>query len=219
MASATRAEPVAAPIAKRRRRPGWILRGIGKTLLTAAVLLAAYIAWLLWGSGLYHGRQQDALRGQIETQIETAPQEAGRRIDPRPVPLGRAYAILEIPAIGLDEVVVQGTGTEELKKGPGHYPDTADPWQDSGRVGIAGHRTTYGQPFWNLDKIQPGDEIVLRTVAGDFSYVVTRSESVLPSQDEVLDPTKRPTLVLTTCNPRFSAAERLIVFAERVEPA
>jgi sortase A len=129
---------------------------------------------------------------------------------------GKAMAILKIPKIDVNYVVVEGTDTESLKKGPGHYTQTAYPWEDHGRVGIAGHRTTYGAPFWALEKLHEGDEIVLETEYGIFDYRVTRTLIIPPSDGSVLEPTVRPTLVLTTCNPRFSAAERLIVFAERV---
>jgi sortase A len=85
-------------------------------------------------------------------------------------------------------------------------------------VAIAGHRTTYGAPFWDLDKLDAGDQIQLQTEQGVFEYVVTRTRIVAPSATEVTLPTARPTLILTTCNPRFSAAERLVVFADLVTP-
>jgi sortase A len=116
-------------------------------------------------------------------------------------------------------VVVEGTDTESLKKGPGHYARTAYPWEDHGRVGIAGHRTTYGSPFWALDELEAGDRIVLATEYGVFDYRVTGSRIIAPSDGSVLRPTDEPTLVLTTCHPRFSAAQRLVVFADRVDPA
>jgi sortase A len=205
-------------MAKKERRPGWILRGIGKTFLTAAVIVGAYILWLLWGTGIYYGRQQDDLRGQMEVRIEEAA-AAPAVADPPPTLPGDAYAIINIPDIELDEVVVEGIGTEDLKKGPGHYPKSGDPWDPDGRVAIAGHRTTYGAPFWDIDKLRPGDEIVLETEQGVFNYEVTKTRIVAPTATEVTLPSDHPTLILTTCNPRFSAAERLIVFADRVEPA
>ncbi|MDQ4005385.1 MAG: sortase [Actinomycetota bacterium] len=200
-----RSEPV------RGRRKGRVLRGIGKTLLTAAAILAAYIVWLLWGTGFYYDSQQSGLREDLERRIESAGPAPG------PVVPGQAYAILRIPELELNEVVIEGTETEALKKGPGHYEETADPWEDQGRVGIAGHRTTYGAPFWDLNLLEPGDDIRLVTERGTFDYEVSRTEVVLPSASQVLDATRQPSLVLTTCNPRFSAAERLIVFAERVD--
>ena len=83
-------------------------------------------------------------------------------------------------------------------------------------MGIAGHRTTYGAPFWDLDKVQRGDLVTLVTEFGTFAYRVTRSKVIEPTQSGVLDPTKKPTLVLTTCTPRFSAAQRLIVYGKLI---
>jgi sortase A len=116
----------------------------------------------------------------------------------------------------VNDVVVQGTDTESLQRGPGHYRETDDPWDRRGRVGIAGHRTTYGAPFWDLDQVEDGDVITLVTEFGTYAYRVTRTKIIQPDQIGVLDPTKRPTLVLTTCTPRFSAAQRLIVYATRI---
>jgi sortase A len=130
---------------------------------------------------------------------------------------GNAVAILKIPRIHLNIVVVEGTDTESLKRGPGHYADTAYPWQDHGRVGIAGHRTTYLHPFYDLNEMKLGDPIVLETEYGTFRYEVARVFVITPDNSSVLDQTKNPTLVLTTCNPRYSAAERLIVVADRVD--
>lgn len=196
------------------RSPGWALRLLGKILLSAAGIMAVYIVWLLWGTGFLQGRQQDDLRDELELRIDQA--VAAPAEEPPPTLPGQAYAIITIPEIELDEVVVEGVATEDLMKGPGHYPKTADPWDEEGRVAIAGHRTTYGAPFWDLDKIRAGDGITLQTEKGVFEYVVTKSRSVAPTATEVTLPSDHPTLILTTCNPRFSAAERLIVFADRI---
>ena len=196
------------------RRRGRVLRGIGKTFLTAAVILAAYIVWLLWGTGIYYGAQQDSLREDFGRRVDSA--ATAPSAPAAPALPGQAYALLQIPDLELDEVVVQGADAVVLRNGPGHYDETADPWDDAGRVGIAGHRTTYGAPFWDLELLEPGDDIRMVTERGTFDYVVRQTRVVLPSAGEVLDPTRRPTLVLTTCHPRFSAAERLIVVADRV---
>jgi sortase A len=197
------------------RRPGRILRFIGKSCLTAAFILTAYILWLLWGTGFYTARQQDGLRQQLETRISQRDPRPG---EPTVLP-GQAYAVLQIPAIDLDVVVIEGTDVIDLKSGPGHYGRTDDPWDPRGRVGIAGHRTTYGAPFWNLDKVRPGHDVTVVTELGTFEYEVTQTREVLPTATNVLRPTREPSLVLTTCTPRFSAARRLIVFAERVGDA
>jgi sortase A len=198
----------AAPERTQRRAPrrGRVLRFVGRTFLTAAFLLAAYLAWLLWGTGFYTAQQQDDLRRDILSS------QSADVVVP-----GGAYAILKIRSIDLDTVVVEGTDVATLKKGPGHYPDTAHPWQEGGRVAIAGHRTTYGAPFWDLDKVSKGDVIEVYTRRGTFVYRVTRTKEILPTQTEVLRPTNRPTLILTTCSPKFSAARRLIVFGRQLE--
>jgi sortase A len=193
-------------------RRGRILRGLGKAFLTAAFILAAYVAWLLWGTGIYTARQQDGLRTQLESRIA---EDNPTRGEPTILP-GDAYAVLQMPSIDVDVVVVEGTDVVDLKAGPGHYARTDDPWDPTGRVAIAGHRTTYGAPFWDLDRIRAGDRITLVTELGTYRYEVTDSREVLPTATSVLRPTPEPSLVLTTCTPKFSAARRLIVFAERV---
>lgn len=214
-------ETAAAPRPPGRRRA--IRRGLrvlGALCILAAVAISGNLAWQLWGTGFVVTRQAQAeLRARLEPKIGTrTPREAQ---DDRVRVPGEGIAILRIPRIDLDVVVVEGTDAASLAKGPGHYPDTAYPWQDHGRVGIAGHRTTYGAPFWSLDRLRPGDRILLATEFGTFTYRVVRTaitppSGILPSGRFVLDQTGQPTLVLTTCNPRFSAAQRLIVFADRV---
>ena len=123
-------------------------------------------------------------------------------------------ARIETPAIGLDWIVVVGVGVDELKKGPGHYPDTPLPGE-AGNVGIAGHRTTYGAPFLDIDELAAGDEIILtNTGGGRFVYRVTEQFIVSPSEYEVLAPTDEPILTLTSCHPRYSASKRIIVRGE-----
>jgi sortase A len=199
------------------RRPGWILRLIGKILLTCAAIMGAYIIWLLWGTGFVQGREQDQLQDDLNARIDAAAATPEVELLPPALP-GQAYARLRIPALEMNEVVVEGIETEDLQKGPGHYPRSADPWEPEGKVAIAGHRTTYGAPFWDLDKLGPGDEITVVTEEGTFEYVVSRTRIVAPTATGVTAPTSHPTLILTTCNPRFSAAERLVVFADRIEP-
>ena len=206
--------------AHRRTRRGRILRILGLILIAGALGVGGYIWWSLWGTGFAARAAQNDLRTEFEPRIDSRVQlEAPPRVVKVP---GDAVAIIRIPKIEVDLVVVEGTGTESLKKGPGHYDGTAYPWDDTGRVGIAGHRTTYGAPFWSLNELREGDLIVLATEYGVFEYDVTRKvitppSGILPGGGSVLDQTNHPSLVLTTCNPRFSAAERLIVIAERVD--
>ena len=125
---------------------------------------------------------------------------------------GDPVARLQIPAIGLDKIVVSGVFSDDLKRGPGHYPATPLPGE-VGNAGIAGHRTTYGSPFGDLDKLQPDDEIIVTTTAGRFRYVVVGTKIVQPSDASVLAPSTDVRLTLTTCDPRYSTAHRLIVTA------
>jgi len=128
---------------------------------------------------------------------------------------GDVLARIEIPSIGLDAKVVAGVEPADLKEGPGHYPGTPMPGQ-LGNSAIAGHRTTYGEPFRNLDDIGQGEEIVITTIQGRFVYRMTGSEIVSPSDGQVVattDPT-RAKLTLTTCDPVFTATNRLIVYAD-----
>lgn len=197
-------------------RAGRILRALGALCLVAALVVAGYLGWLLWGTGIGTAREQHHLRQEIDKIIATP-----GAIDPQthlpaaPIRNGAPIGILKIPRIHLDMVVVNGTSTADLRKGPGRYLQTAYPWEDTGRVAIAGHRTTYLHPFWALDKLRPGDVIRLVTEYGTFTYHVTGSTVILPSGVWVLNQTKKPTLALTTCTPRFSASHRLVVFASR----
>ncbi|MFN2590604.1 MAG: sortase [Actinomycetota bacterium] len=186
------------------------LRVAGTLCLFGAVGMAAFVVWVQWGTGFLTSRSQDRLRAGIEQRIGRAPSS------PVVLTKGSAVAILRIPRIGPDMVVVEGTSSADLKKGPGHYTSTAYPWQRTGRVGIAGHRTTYLHPFWNLDKLSRGDVVEIDTEYGTFTYSVTSARVVRPTDVWVLRQTSDPTMVLTACTPRFSASHRLVVFAERV---
>ncbi len=115
--------------------------------------------------------------------------------------------------------MVAGVEKDDLKKGPGHYPETPLPGQ-LGNAAIAGHRTTFGQPFFDVDKLEVGDEIIVTTLAGRYVYRVTGQQIVSPSDYQVIsttDPTKA-TLTLTSCHPKYTARERIIITAE-LDPA
>jgi sortase A len=200
----------------RPRRTGWrlVAHWIGIVCLMLAAGFGGYVGWLLWGTGLTTQRAQTELRQGFDGVVNSKPPAQA----PAQVPLGTRYAELQIPSIGVDMMVVQGTAYDDLKLGPGHYPDTADPWDDSGRVGIAGHRTTYLHPFFELDKVGAGDIITVRTEFGTFDYRVSRDPFVIPEAGSgvVLNQTEAPSLVLTTCNPKYQSYQRLIVVAVRV---
>lgn len=139
-------------------------------------------------------------------------------------PGGEPVARLTIPKIDLEWTIVAGVGTDELRKGPGHYPGTPLPGMP-GNAGVAGHRTTWGAPFNRIDELDPGDIITVETVQGDFEYRVIEQDSgkghfiVSPNRVDVLDQdfTDHPNrLTLTACHPKFSARQRIIVVAELI---
>lgn len=150
------------------------------------------------------------------TTTTTAPTvEAVRYTEPTPDD-GTPFGQIEIPSIGLDKVLFQGVDTATLKKGPGHMPWTPLPGQPGNAV-ISGHRTTYGAPFFNLDKVEVGDQIVITTALGKSTYEVRRSIIVKPTDVWVTDSMPGAWITLTTCNPKYSARQRLIVQAELVD--
>ena len=132
----------------------------------------------------------------------------------------RRLAVLDIPKIQLvNKVVVEGVGRDELRKGPSHVPSTVPPGQP-GTFGVSGHRTTYGAPFYRLDELEKGDTITLVTREAIYTYTVTRTAVVKPTDTQVLDNVRgsngrlKPTITLTTCHPRYSARQRLVVFGD-----
>lgn len=206
-----------------------IIGAIGRTLIAAGVLILLFVAYQLWGTGLHEARAQDDLRKAFFATTTTTEAEAESGAPsgsststtsttaPPPVPAGEAVAIIRIPRIGVDKAVVAGVSVADLKKGPGHYPNTPMPGQP-GNAAIAGHRTTYGAPFYSLDELEVGDEILVTTRQGEFRFEVDRTSIVRPSAFEVLDPTEEARLTLTTCHPRFSARQRLVVSAVLAGP-
>ncbi|MCZ7665337.1 MAG: class E sortase [Thermoleophilia bacterium] len=124
-------------------------------------------------------------------------------------PLGR----LLIPRIGLDVVMIEGTGTADLREGPGHWPETPLPGM-GGNFVVSGHRTTYGAPFFKLNQLEPGDEIQVLLPFAALTYQVTRTMIVLPTETEVVAQRGIEEVSLTTCEPIYSASRRLIVQAE-----
>lgn len=133
-----------------------------------------------------------------------------------PPETGEAFAFIRIPKIEVDQVVFAGTDTRTLRSGPGHMKGTPVPGQPGNAV-ISGHRTTYGSPFHNLDLLQAGDRIEVETFSGTHVYEVRELQIVQPTDVWVTHHRDGGWLTLTTCHPKFSARERLIVFAELVD--
>jgi sortase A len=215
------------------------VRTVGKVLMAIGLLLGGFVAYQLWGTGIEARRAQNALEDEFEALLSATstssttstapiavappsavpPDTVGDTVPPDtvlpvtvPIAEGDPVARLEIPEIGLDVVVVAGVSVDDLKRGPGHYPETPMPGQ-FGNAAIAGHRTTYDQPFINVDDLEPGDEIVATTLAGRFVYAVTGTEIVEPDDTDVVATTNPDIaeLTLTSCHPKWSARQRIIV--------
>jgi sortase A len=128
------------------------------------------------------------------------------------VSTGDGVGRIEIPKIGVSYTIIQGTDELSLEKGPGHYPETAFPGMGM-TVAIAGHRTTYLAPFRHIDALVPGNRIIVRMPYGRFTYVVQYHRIVLPTALWVTHNVGYDRLVLSACNPLYSAAQRIIIFA------
>ena len=141
------------------------------------------------------------------------------RREARQVSTGDAVGRILIPKIDAGYDVVQGTDASSLEKGPGHYPTTALPGLGQ-TVAIAGHRTTYLAPFRHIDELKPGDRVVLTMPYARFTYVVQYHRIVSPTALWITRNVGYDRLVLSACNPLYSAAQRIIVFAKlsQVEP-
>jgi sortase A len=179
-------------------------------MVSGALLIGDATATLLWQEPV---SALVAQRNQAELQDALA--DPPRRVVQRkPLP-GDAIAEIEIPSIGVSEYVVEGTGTDDLRKGPGHYPETPLPG-GRGTTAIAGHRTTYGAPFRDIDDLRPGQRIALDTPTARYLYQVTENRIVDDQDLSVLDPVGYRQLILSACHPLYSAEQRVVVFARQV---
>ncbi|WP_235928263.1 class E sortase [Goekera deserti] len=231
----------------RDRRPGdlWrtVARGVGQTLVTAGLVVLLFVVYELYVTDLFADRRQDAVADELRATWDGAPEDptvaAAPAAPPAQVPLGQGVGFLHVPRLGPDwsRAVVEGTGPEQLEQGPGHYVGTAMPGQP-GNVGIAGHRVGTGSPFLDLDRLRPGDPVVLETADAWFVYRVLGDPAtgdlladpsgipgqqvVSPTDVDVISPTPDADpaapatgsyLTLTTCHPKYSARQRLVVHA------
>lgn len=216
-------------------KPMRYLHYFGKLLIALGVGVLLFVGWTLKGTDLYTNQQQDRLEQEFQAlpPLTAAPPRSESPGGPpkgyAPAP-GEPVFRLKMPDIDVDDMVVEGVGVEQLRMGPGHYPSCRDGFErplctefpevfpgEKGRVIVSGHRTTYGAPFWGIDKLKPGDEIEVEARWGDFVYRVTKTEIVRPDSLAIAVQSDKAELVLTTCHPRFSAAQRMIVYAEMVD--
>ena len=244
----------------------WFLGVVGRIFITLGLLILAFVAYQLWGTGIEFNASQHALAKDFEqlqqqhdattsssvvtattmadstTTVDTAAPttsevngtEAGpvettadtesdtvsappTSIKADGIQLGDVVASIRMPTISRTTYyVVAGVRTQDLKRGVGHYPGTPLPGQ-FGNASLAGHRTTYGHPFENVDRLKPGDRILFDVADGShYEYIVDSQEVIMPDNTEVLmqptDP-KKVLLTLTTCHPKRSTKRRLVIHA------
>jgi sortase A len=200
-----------------------VIRGVGQTCITAGLIILLFVVYELWWTGFTTKRDQHRLLNTLRQQWAH-----GQYLkDP---PLGSGIAILRIPRFGPKYlfVIVQGTSIADLIRGPGHYPNTAMPGK-IGNFSVAGHRTTYLHPFFNINQLKTGDPIVIETGQTWFTYTVEDIPGTSAKHQEIVSPTDIPVsypvpdqpnealpatrrvLTFTSCNPRYSAAQRIVV--------
>ncbi|MGY1815487.1 class E sortase [Blastococcus sp. SYSU D00820] len=209
------------------------IRGLGQLLLTVGFVLLLFVVYELYVTDLQSDAKQEELTEQLREEWQDAPAAVA---DPLTPTVGEPFAFLHIPGLGQgwSRAVVEGTGTEELAEGPGHYVGTALPGQQ-GNFAVAGHRVGRGSPFLDLDELRPGDPIVVETAGAWYVYRVLGDPStgdlaagavpgqrivdpsdvsvIAPSPDVPGAPPTGAYLTLTTCHPEYSARQRLIVHA------
>ena len=212
-----------------------MLRFLAAVLMTSGVLMLADAALtVLWQepvSAFIAARQQGGLHDELDdarAELGDAPpslsqKQVRRRIKrlagvwEDKIDRGDAFGRIELPTLDREYAVVEGTDLKTLRAGPGHYPKTPFPGQ-GGTIGVAGHRTTYGAPFRTIDKLDPGDEIVMDMPYGKLTYEVEKRQIVLPTALWITDRVPgRERLVLSACHPLYSAAKRIVVFARLKE--
>ena len=247
MSDVTRTAPAPVePSGPSRWNPKGIVRGLGWALIGVGLFLLGFVAHQLFITTWFaqqHNEQLAAEATAYFSEADVVEVEYGPVAPPSTVtdpesptttlgpsapptllveeapPEGQPFAIIRIPTIRrLVEgwTVVEGVSRRDLRSGAGHMPDTPLPGQPGNAV-ISGHRTTYGAPFHELDELEPGDLIEVETAIGVHTYAVDETIIVKPTDVWVAEPRDGAWLTLTTCHPRFSSRQRMIVFAELVD--
>jgi sortase A len=218
-----------------------VARGLGQTLVTAGLVVLLFVVYQVWVTDLMTALRQGELNEQLQEGWGDAPTVSAPGAPPAPIDaaVGEPFAVLHVPRLGADyaRVVVEGTASEELAQGPGHYAGSAMPGEQ-GNFAVAGHRVGRGSPFLDLDQLRPGDPIVVETADTWYVYRVLGNPTsgdvgtdpsgipgmhvVRPADVQVIAPTPGTAgsaasgayLTLTTCHPKYSARQRLIVHAK-----
>jgi len=207
-----------------RRLVGWA----GEVVITLGVLLLLFVAWQLWWTDVVSNREASRVVATLEQEFAREGRTPTVPASGIPPAIGEdgAFAIVRVPRFGADYArpLIEGTDRPVLALGIGHYVGTAGPGQ-VGNFSIAGHRTTFGRPFHDVDRLEDGDRVVVETAGEVFVYEVTSRDVVRPSEVEVIapvpdDPGATPTqalLTMTSCHPKYGATERFVVHGRLVE--
>ncbi|MFD8227169.1 class E sortase [Streptomyces massasporeus] len=204
-----------------------IVRTVSELCITVGSVIVLFVVYVLFWTGV---KADDVMDDQIDLLRKewSKPRSpaAGAPVGPaKPAPYakGRPFAIMYIPRLGFtwNKPVLEGTATGTLKKGLGHYAETAQLGQ-RGNFAVAGHRRTYGDPFKDFPELRRGDAVVLTDGTTWFTYRIDKGPyKTVPSDIEVIDPVPRTSgyersgryLTLTTCEPEWGHSHRLIVWA------
>jgi sortase A len=210
--------PEIAPTSPRARLWLGALDVVGRIMIALGVLLLSFVVYQLWGTGIAESRAQDTLASEFEAVVQNAPTQTTTPL------YGDVISHIQIPSIDVDKYVVAGVDAKSLQRGPGLFPGSPLAGQ-LGNVAITGHRTTYGAPFSRIDEVTIGDEIILKTPEGEFTYIVNAEPFIVePTQTEVAKTTDPNSAILTliSCHPRWTSEKRIVVTASlvpTVEPA
>ena len=210
---------------------------LGWTLIWSGVFIFGYVGWQLFGTDVVNAGVQAQAQEELEQTFEESQdglpaveeidpvvylgEQQGETPDPvefyleEPPETGEAFGFIRIDKIGVDEVIFEGVDRQTLKKGPGHMESTPLPGQPGNAV-LSGHRTTNGRPFFDFDLLEVGDRIEVETAIGVHIYEIRRILIVEPTDVWVTDDRPGAWLTLTTCEPKFSARQRLVIWAEMV---
>jgi sortase A len=201
------------------------LRTTGNVFIFLGLSILFFVLYELVGTSIVTKARQNDLQADFDAELAQPASLNPAFTGKLPVPGNRRSAVtalarIKIPKIGVNAIVVEGVTLDRLAYGPGHYPQTKL-FGEKGVTGVAGHRTGWGAPFFNLDRLRRGDQVIIETTTATYTYSVTDMIVVTPAHSEVLDgnpKSKDPQqLVLTTCTPKFTAKNRMIVFTDLIK--